>query len=178
MKNSKNSLILIISLLGAVILFSLIFLLTAEEKLTEKNSVPVYFVKSIKNENFKISAVKRKISPKDSRITVAITELLKGPSLKEKNKGYYTEIPFTTKLIGVKELPKSIEINLSKDFESGGGSTSMIMRLNQVINTALDNSKSKPVYLEINGKKANAIGGEGIIVSQPLVRNSLGGREN
>ena len=47
----------------------------------------------------------------------------------------------------------------------------MSMRLKQLVNTALDAAKNKPVYLELNNKKVDFIGGEGVIVSQPLSRN-------
>jgi len=172
MKNSKNLLILAVSLFIAIIfLISAFFLLNKGEKLTDKNSVFVYFVKSQNKTYFQVAPVRRKISSDKSKIAVAITELLKGPSKKEEKGGFYTEIPSATKLIGIIETPKSVVINLSEAFESGGGSTSMSVRLKQLTNTALDSTKNKPVYLELNGKKATFIGGEGVIVSQPLSRN-------
>ena len=170
MKNSKNIIISIISLIGVLVLFSAVFLLMKNEKLTDKNSVSVYFVKSKDKTYFKIAPVKRKISPDKSRISTAITELLKGPDEKEQKEGFYTEIPDSTKLIRIIETPKNITLNLSEDFESGGGSTSMNTRLRQLINTSLDAAKNKSVYLELNGKKVDMIGGEGVIVTQPLSR--------
>ena len=196
MKNSKNLLILAISLLIAIVcLITAFFLLNKNEKLTDKNSVSVYFVeyckqniqsrgakttnnvpdssgtKENKVKDFCLTAVRRKFSLNESKFSTAIKELLKGPSREEKREGLYTEIPATTKLIEIKESPKAIIINFSKDFESGGGSTSMSMRLKQLVNTALDAAKNKPVYLELNNKKVDFIGGEGVIVSQPLSRN-------
>ena len=179
MKNSKNLLILAISLLIAIVcLITAFFLLNKNEKLTDKNSVSVYFVvpdssgtKENQVKDFCITAVRRKFSLNESKFSTAIKELLKGPSREEKREGLYTEIPATTKLIEIKESPKAIIINFSKDFESGGGSTSMSMRLKQLVNTALDAAKNKPVYLELNNKKVDFIGGEGVIVSQPLSRN-------
>jgi spore germination protein GerM len=174
MKNSKNIIILILSLLGVIILISAVILSIKGAKLTDKNSVTVYFVRTFDTADFRLTPVRRKISPDKSRISTAMTELLKGPSEKEKKAGFYTEIPSATKLIEIKESPKSVIINLSKSFESGGGSTSMIMRLEQLINTALDSVKNKPVFLELDGKKADVIGGEGLIVPQPLSRNLSG----
>lgn len=175
MKNNKNIIILIIALIGVIVLTSVAFWVIKSQKLTDKNSVNVYFVKSsfIANNQqayLSLTPVRRKISPEQSRISTAITELLKGPSKKEKKEGFYTEIPLATKLIAIKESHESVIIDLSKDFESGGGSTSMIMRLKQLVNTALDAAKDKPVYLELNDKKIDFIGGEGVIVSQPLSR--------
>jgi len=176
MKNSKNLIILAISLFIAIILLiTTFFLLNKSERLTDKNSVKVYFMKSVENADFQLTPVRRKLSPDKSRLSTAITELLKGPSEKEKKAGFYTEIPSTTKLLELSENVKDIDysiviINLSKDFESGGGSTSMSMRLKQLVNTALDADKVHPVYLQLNGKKVDFIGGEGVIVTQPLSR--------
>lgn len=170
MKISKKIIISIISVIGLIILISAVLLINKGEKLTEKNSVAVYFVRSYGLTDFRLTPVRRKISPADSKINVAITELLKGPSKREKRKGFYTEIPETTKLIEIKETSNSVTINISKEFESGGGSNSMSMRYKQLVNTALDAEKDKPVYLEMDGKRAEFIGGEGVIVSQPLSR--------
>jgi len=171
MKNSKNLIILAISLfIVIIVLITTFFLLIKGEKLTDKNSVNVYFVKSFQVTDFRLTPVRRKISRDKSRISTAITELLKGPSEKEMKAGFYTEIPSTTKLLGIIESSKDTIINLSKDFESGGGSTSMSMRLKQLVNTSLDAEKTRPIYLQLDGKKVDFIGGEGVIVTQPLSR--------
>lgn len=171
MKNTKNLVILAISLFVVIIvLISTFIFLNESEKLTDKNSVSIYFVKNLNKPDFQLTAVRRKLSPDNSRILTAITELLKGPNKTEKKSGIYTEIPTTTRLIGINENQKTVIINLSKDFASGGGSTSMSYRLKQLVNTALDSAKDKPVYLQLDGKKVDFIGGEGVIVSQPLSR--------
>ena len=61
---------------------------------------------------------------------------------------------------------------MSSDFETGGGAESTYYRVKQVIKTANANTSS-PVYLYINGKQANVIGGEGIMLKQPLNERSL-----
>ena len=53
-----------------------------------------------------------------------------------------------------------------------GGADSLYKRLYQLIKTAKLNS-SVPVYLYINGQRADVIGGEGIMLSQPLSNSSL-----
>ena len=47
--------------------------------------------------------------------------------------------------------------------------------MKQFIKTALINSPNKPLYLYIDGKQAEVLGGEGIMISQPLKENSLDG---
>lgn len=102
----------------------------------------------------------------------AITELISAPSKWEKSKGFTSEIPNGTKILSVRESSGSAMIDLSSDFETGGGAESTYMRIKQLIKTANSNT-SQPVYLYINGKQANVIGGEGVMIKQPLNERSL-----
>lgn len=102
----------------------------------------------------------------------AIKELIKAPTKWEKSKGLTSEIPQNTKILSIRESSNSIMIDLSKNFESGGGAESTYMRVKQIIKTANANT-SLPVYLYINGKQANVIGGEGIMIKQPLTERSF-----
>ena len=97
----------------------------------------------------------------------AIQELLTAPSSWEKSKGFTSEIPYGTKLLSVRESSAGILIDLSSDFETGGGAESTYMRIKQLIKTANINA-SVPVYLYINGKQADVIGGEGVMIKQPM----------
>jgi len=102
----------------------------------------------------------------------AIKELISAPTQWEKNKGLSSEIPSDTKILSVRESSDNILIDLSPAFESGGGAESTYIRVHQLIKTAKANSKL-PVYLYINGKQADVIGGEGIMIKQPLSERSL-----
>lgn len=108
-----------------------------------------------------------------SCFSYAIKELLSAPSSWEKsNKGLSSEIPAGTKILSIREGANTILIDLSSSFESGGGAESTYIRVRQLIKTAQANTKL-PVYLYINGKQADVIGGEGIMVKQPLSERSL-----
>lgn len=102
----------------------------------------------------------------------AIKELINAPTKWEKSKGYTSEIPTNTKILSIRESSKSIMIDLSSAFESGGGAESTYTRVKQIIKTANANT-SIPTYLYINGKQANVIGGEGIMIRQPLNERSF-----
>ena len=102
----------------------------------------------------------------------AIKELITAPSKWEKSKGFTSEIPQGTKIISVRESADSIMIDLTSNFETGGGAESTYTRIHQVIKTANANT-STPVYLYINGRQANVIGGEGIMIKQPLSERSF-----
>lgn len=102
----------------------------------------------------------------------AIKELISAPTQWEKSKGLSSEIPSNTKILSVREGSGSILIDLSSAFESGGGAESTYTRVYQLIKTVQANTK-QPVYLYIDGKQADVIGGEGIMVKQPLSERSL-----
>lgn len=102
----------------------------------------------------------------------AIKQLVSSPTKWEKSKGLSSEIPSGTKVLSVRESNNNILVDLSPAFESGGGAESTYIRVHQLIKTANANTKL-PVYLYINGKQADVIGGEGIMVKQPLNERSL-----
>lgn len=142
----------------------------------EKVYVHVFFIGQNQNHEEVYKAVKREYNEDidGSKLKFAINSLVAGPKLNEKEKGVYTEIPNGTEIISIKEFPDKAIINLSSEFETGGGTDSLYKRLYQLIKTARRNSEV-PVYLYIEGKRADVIGGEGIMLSQPLSDRSLDG---
>ncbi|MEH2119913.1 GerMN domain-containing protein [Nostoc sp.] len=84
-----------------------------------------------------------------------------------------TTIPKTTKLLGLKSENNEVHVNLSEDFTSGGGSTSMIGRVGQVVYTATTLNPKAKVYIDVNGKPLDVLGGEGLELEQPLTRESF-----
>lgn len=141
-----------------------------------KEYVNVVFIGQNDNHEEVYKIVKREYEPEidGSRIKYAISSLILGPKQGEKAKGVYSEIPNGTEILSVQERPDKVIINLSPQFEYGGGTDSVYKRLYQLIKTAKKNT-DKPVYLYINGKQADVIGGDGIMITQPLNDNSLGG---
>lgn len=107
-----------------------------------------------------------------SCFSYALIELLKSPSNQEKIQGFTSEIPQGTKILSIRESDTEIMIDLSSDFNTGGGTESNYMRMRQLIKTVNANTKL-PVYLYINGNKVNVFGGEGIMIKQPLNGASL-----
>ena len=66
-----------------------------------------------------------------------------------------------------------IVIDLSSDFQYGGGTDSIYSRMMQLIKTSITNTENKKIYLYLDGKQVNVIGGEGIMITQPLTEQSL-----
>jgi len=152
-----------------------------ESKLPEKEEIKedkkeenvfIYFLSSDKSGNQFLKPVSRHVSADVNRLEFAVNELLSGPNVIERSAGAYSEIPKDTKLISVKQLPNKTVIDLTSNFGIGGGSDSIYSRMRQLIKTVLVNTKN-PVYLYLDGKQADVLGGEGITFSQPLSENSL-----
>lgn len=142
----------------------------------EKVYVNVFFIGQNANKEEVYRAVNREYD-KDidgAKIKFAIQALISGPTTYEKSKGVYSEIPAGTRVISINESSDKVVINLNSAFENGGGTDSLYKRLYQLIKTAKRNT-DKPVYLYIEGNKAEVIGGEGIMLTQPLDENSLDG---
>ncbi|NJM70822.1 MAG: spore germination protein [Scytonema sp. RU_4_4] len=99
----------------------------------------------------------------------AFQQLLAGPTENTET----TTIPKGTKLLGVKTANDGVHVNLSEEFESGGGSSSMMGRVGQVVYTATALDKNAKVYIEVNGKPLEILGGEGLELEQPLTRESF-----
>lgn len=142
----------------------------------EKIYVNVFFIGQNENKEEVYKAVNREYdeSVDGSKIKFAIRSLISGPKSDEAAKGVYSEIPAGTKVISVQESADKVIINLNSAFETGGGTESLYKRLYQLIKTSKRNT-TKPVYLYIEGKQAEVIGGEGIMLTQPLSDSSLDG---
>ena len=146
----------------------------AKLNVVEKEYVNVYFIGKNEHNEEVYKAVKREYN-KDvdgSKIRFAVNALVRGPKPDEKQRGVYTEVPMDAKVINITEQSDKIIVNLNSAFVSGGGTESLYKRLYQLIKTAKLNS-NLPVYLYIDGQRADVVGGEGIMLSQPLSNSSL-----
>lgn len=144
------------------------------EKPEEKEYVNIYFIgKNSSNEEV-YKAVKR-VYNKDvdgSKIRFAVNSLIRGPKPAEQQKGVYTEIPVGASVINITEMSDKVVVNVNSSFVNGGGTESLYKRLYQLIKTVNLNSEI-PVYLFVDGQKADVVGGEGIMLTQPLTNASL-----
>lgn len=98
----------------------------------------------------------------------AVTLLLKGPYIAETKKGVYSEIPVNVDLIGIKRENNTIIVNLSSNFGNGGGTQSVNNRIAQLSKTVKYLEPNKKIYLYIEGKEVEYLGGDGVYVKQPL----------
>ncbi len=99
-------------------------------------------------------------------LETAVKDLLSGPEGSEHD----TTIPPNTKLLSLKLEDNGVRIDLSSEFTTGGGTASMTRRLAQLLYTATSLNGKDQVWLSIEGKSLELLGGEGLIIEQPMTR--------
>lgn len=85
----------------------------------------------------------------------------------------YSAIPPETQILGLVINGDDIRLNLSQPFTAGGGSASMHGRLIQTLYTATSLNPNANLFLSVEGKPLEYLGGEGLEVPQPLRRANL-----
>ena len=94
----------------------------------------------------------------------AVEALLAGPEGIEVEMGMTTEIPEGTELLGLDIADGVATVDLSGEFEAGGGSLSMQLRVAQVVFTLTQFDTVDTVEFRIDGAPVASIGGEGVMV--------------
>lgn len=136
-----------------------------------EEKVQVYWLNNVNNKIEVVpSAITIKDADKQSEILEgAIKSLLVGPV----DKAFTTTIPKGTKLRNVSLEANGVRVDLSKEFTKGGGSASMTGRVAQVLYTATSLDPAAKVWIEVEGKPLEVLGGEGLELEQPLTRENF-----
>ena len=144
---------------------------TRSAPLTTEKTLRVYWLKGTGNEIALTPAPVKLSSTGDTSagLKTALDKLLAGPT----SESVTTTIPQATQLQSFAIREDGIHISLSKEFASGGGSSSMTARVAQVLYTATSLNPNAQVWLEIDGKPLETLGGEGLVLDQPLTRKSF-----
>ena len=102
----------------------------------------------------------------------ALTELLAGPTPDELASGLGSEVPPGTELLDVALGDGTATVDVSSDFERGGGSLSMTARVAQVVFTATQFDNVDQVRFLMDGVPIEFLGGEGIVLIDPQTRST------
>lgn len=138
---------------------------------TTADKAQVYWLNTVNN---KIEVVPSSITVKPTNnkrdiVEAALNRLLLGPI----NQELATTIPKGTKLKEVSLKADGIHVDLSKEFTTGGGSTSMTGRVAQILYTATTLEPTNKVWIKVEGKPLEVLGGEGLELDQPLTRENF-----
>jgi spore germination protein GerM len=138
---------------------------------TAAKTVQVYWVKDAgdKFEVVPTQVALKEANKPDETLQVAFDNLLAGP----KDTTVSSEIPKGTKLRSLSVKNDSVYVDLSAEFTSGGGSNSMTSRLGQIVYTATSLKPDAKVWISVEGKPLELLGGEGLEVAQPSTRQTF-----
>ena len=131
-----------------------------------------YFLGSF-TDNAGLTPVLREVPKTQAVASAAMNALLAGPNEAElgARPAMYTAIPEGTRLLGLRIEGGIATVNLSREFESGGGSASVLGRLAQVVYTLTQFPTVQGVRFELDGEPVEVFGGEGVVLSEPVGRD-------
>lgn len=119
-----------------------------------------------------LAAVRRRVpeAPEEALAAEALRALLDGPSRVDRSHGLTSEIPSGTALRSLTLGGGVATVDLGVTFAQGGGSSSMLARVWQVVYTATQFPDVSSVQLLIGGRRVAALGGEGLMIGAPMRR--------
>jgi germination protein M len=116
-------------------------------------------------------AVLREVPPTKAVATAAMTALLAGPTTAESgDRTITTAVPAGTTLLGLSIADGVATVDLSSEFETGGGSMSARTRLGQVVYTLTQFPTVRSVVFQIEGRPVTVFGSEGVVLDGPVAR--------
>ncbi len=135
-------------------------------------SAEVFFVHYEAGHSGTLVPVRHAVPPggAEERLSAALRDLLAGPSADEHSRGLVSEIPSGTALRSVQIRQGIVTVDLTSAFGSGGGGTSMLARVWQVVYTASQLQEATQVLILLDGHRVQALGGEGVVIGAPLRR--------
>ncbi|MEJ2357339.1 MAG: GerMN domain-containing protein [Deinococcales bacterium] len=157
--------------LALLLLLALVAVLTVRTLHRLPNTV-VYFVTSDAT-SFHLAPVYRRGGGGGGAVARAerqVAALAAGPTPGEAATGLSSAVPADTRVLGAQLHGTTLTIDLSAAFERGGGSASMMGRLDQLFYTLTRPDGIDAVSLEVEGQPVTAFAGEGILVTNPWRR--------
>jgi germination protein M len=115
-------------------------------------------------------AVPRTHSPTPLVATAAVNALLDGPTADERAGGLASEIPAGTQLLGIAIHNGVATVDLTSEYQSGGGARSMQTRLGQVVYTLTQFPTVQKVRFRLDGTPMNVPSSAGVVVDHPVGR--------
>ena len=116
-------------------------------------------------------AVRRTQQPTPRIATAAVDALLAGPNVEERGSGLLSAVPEGTRLLGIGIRNGIASVDLTSEYQSGGGSHSMQLRLGQVVYTLTQFPTVQKVRFLLDGTPVNVFSGEGIVLDHAVGRS-------
>jgi spore germination protein GerM len=129
--------------------------------------VDVYFVKDGRY----ATTIARAVPATPEVATEAIKALIEGPTSAEAEAGLSSAVPTDTLLLGITIRDGKATIDLSREFEAGGGSFGMTARLAQVVYTLTQFPTVDRVEFWLDGTPVTVFSSEGLLLEEPVSRS-------
>ncbi len=154
------ALLLLLALFGAI----------AVRTMQRLPDLTVYFVRDL-GTSFTLVPDHEKVGrlQPEERVRWQVEKLVAGP---EPGSGLTTTLPEGTRLLGASTNGGVLTVDLSSEFEQGGGTALMAGRLNQLFYTLTQPKDVDAVRLRVEGREVFVFSGDGLEVEQPWVRSS------
>ena len=122
-------------------------------------------------DNNGLVSVHRTHEPTPLVATAAVDALLAGPSAAERSAGLVSAVPKGTRLLGINIRNGVATVDLTSEYQSGGGSLSMQTRLGQVVYTLTQFPTVQKVRFRLDGTPVDVFSNEGIVLDHPVGRD-------
>jgi germination protein M len=135
-------------------------------------TVRAYFFLGSFVDNAGLVPVLREVPKTQAVGAAAVRALLEGPNDAElgARPAMYTVVPDGTRFLGLRIEAGIATVNLSREFEEGGGSASVLGRLAQVVYTLTQFPTVDGVKFELDGEPVTVFSGEGVVLDDPVDR--------
>lgn len=155
------ALLLLLALLGVLVLRTL-------------NRLPdsiVYFVRS-EATSMTLEPVGRRSQAGNAqgRLEGALRALIAGPTLEETARGLSSAVPPDTRVLGLSRSGDLVTVDLSSEFEAGGGTALMTARLEQLFYTLSQPRDVARVSLLVEGERVTVFSSQGLLIANPWRR--------
>ena len=130
-------------------------------------AVTVYFSDSLAE---RLVPVTRYVRADSGLARGAVLALLAGPDANDQTRRLATEVPAGSRVLGITLRDSVATIDMTREFESGGGTTSVVMRLAQLTYTLVRVPGVRSVRLWLEGRPVEVFSGEGLEIDKPLTR--------
>ncbi len=137
-----------------------------------EQSVQVYWLKSV-DAGFELVPAAVSVAAADQPeplLEAALEAMLQGDA---PTADLTSTVPAGTSLRQVEVKADGVHVDLSQEFTSGGGSASMMGRVGQIIYTATTIDPDAPVWIAVEGEPLEVLGGEGLLIDQPMTREAF-----
>ena len=152
---------------------------TTTTSAVETMGVKVYFLLDGGGSDYRpgpfLVPVYREIPQTQAVATAAMRELIVGPTADERAgvPALSSAVPADTMLLGINIEGGLATVDLSREFEAGGGTFSMAARLAQVVLTMTQFPTVQLVEFHLDGEPVSIFSSEGIIMDHPVGREDF-----